>query len=59
MLGRQAELLVPELSAFEAEMTIGKLKRHITPGTDQIPAELFKAQGRTIYSEIHKLINSI
>ena len=49
-----AELLVPEPSAFEAEMAIGKL-----PGTDQIPAELFKAECRTIHSEIHKLINSI
>jgi len=26
---------------------------------DQIPAELIKAEGRTISSEIHKLINSI
>jgi hypothetical protein len=54
-----ADPLVPEPSAFEAEMAVGKLKRHISPGTDQIPAELFKAEGRTIYSEIHKLINSI
>ena len=53
-----AERLVPEPSAFEAEMAIGKLKRHISPGTDQIPAELFKVEGRTIHSEIHKLINS-
>jgi len=28
------------------------------PGTDQITAELIKAGGRTIHSEIHKLINS-
>ena len=28
-------------------------------GTDQIPTELITAGGRTIYSEIHKLINSI
>jgi hypothetical protein len=40
-------------------MSIEKLKRHNSPGTDQIPTELIKAGGRTIRSEIHKLINSI
>ena len=36
-------------------MAIEKLKRHKSPGVDQIPAEMIKA----IRSEIHKLINSI
>jgi len=54
-----AEPLVPALSALEVEMAIGKLKRHNSPGIDQIPAELIKAWGRTIHSEIHKLTNSI
>jgi hypothetical protein len=54
-----AEPLVPEPSDSEVEMAIEKLKRHKSPGTDQIPAELIKAGGRTIPSEIHKLINSI
>ena len=54
-----AEPLVPEPSAFEVEMAIGKIKRHRLPGIDQIPAELIKAGGRTIHIEIHKLINSI
>ena len=54
-----AELLVPDLSAFEVEMAVENLKRHNSPGIDQIPAELIKAWGRTIHSEIHKLINSI
>jgi hypothetical protein len=36
-----------------------KLKRHKSPGIDQIPTELTKAGGRTICSEIHKLINSV
>jgi hypothetical protein len=36
-----------------------KLQRHKSPGVDQIPAELFKAGGRNICSEIHKLLNSI
>jgi len=35
--------LWPELSAFEVEMAIVKLKRHKPPGFDQIPAELIKA----------------
>jgi len=44
---------VPEPSAFEVEMAIDKLKRHKSPGIDQISAELIKAGGRTIRSEIH------
>jgi len=48
---------VPEPSAFEVELAIEKLKRHKSPGIDQIPAELIKAGGRTIRYEIHKLIN--
>ena len=32
-----AEPLVPEKSAFEVETAIEKLKRHQSPGTDQIP----------------------
>jgi hypothetical protein len=35
------------------------LKSHELPGTDQIPAEIIKAEGRTIHSEINELINSI
>jgi hypothetical protein len=54
-----AEPLVPEPSAFEIEMAIEKLKRHRSPGTDQIPAELIIAGDRKIRSEIHNLINSI
>ena len=48
-----------EPSVFGTEMTTEKLKRHKSPGIAQIPAELIKARGRTICSEIHKLINSI
>jgi hypothetical protein len=50
---------VPETSAFGVELATEKLKIHKSPGTDQIPAELIKAGGRTIRSEIHKIINSI
>jgi len=60
---RQAEIhtvepLVPEPSAFEVELAIGKLKNHKSTGIDQIQAELIKAGGRTICCTIHKLIIS-
>jgi hypothetical protein len=53
------EPLVSELSAFEPELATEKLKSHKSPGVDQIPAEMIKARGKTICSEIHKLIISI
>jgi len=53
------ESLVLEPSAIEVEMDTEKLKRHKSQGSDQIPAEMIKEGGRTIHSEIHKLINSI
>jgi len=52
------EPLAPKLSAFAVEMAIVKLKNHTSPSIDQILAELIKAGGRTICSEIHKLFNS-
>jgi len=54
-----AEPQVPEPSASEVELAIDKLKSHKSPGIDQIPAELIKSGGRTMYLEIHKLIISI
>jgi len=54
-----AEPLVPEPSASEVESAIENLKSHKSPGTDQIPAELIKAGGKTICCEIQKLIISI
>jgi len=51
-----AEPLVPEMSAFDVEVAIEKLKGHKSPGIDQIPAKLIKAGGRTVRSEIHKLV---
>ena len=50
---RQAEIhtadpLVPELSAFEVELAVEKLKCKKPPGNDQIPAELIKAGSTTI-----------
>jgi hypothetical protein len=43
----------------EVEIAIGRLKSYKSPGTDQIPVELIKAQGEALYSEINKLICSI
>jgi hypothetical protein len=54
-----AEPLLPDLSTFAVGLALGKLKRHKSPGVDQIPAELIKAGGRKIHSDILKLINSI
>jgi hypothetical protein len=51
-----AEPLVPEPSLVEMEIAIGKLKSYKSSGTDNIPAELMKAGGETLYSEIHRLI---
>jgi hypothetical protein len=50
---------VPEPSASEAEVAIGKLKSYKSPGVDQIPAELIQAGGETLHLEIHMLIKLI
>jgi hypothetical protein len=54
-----AKPFVPECSALEVEVAVGKLKRYKSPGVDQIPAELIQAGGETLYSEIYKLIKLI
>jgi hypothetical protein len=46
---------VPERSASEVEVAVGKLKRYRFPGVDEIPAELIQAGRETLRSEIHKL----
>jgi len=61
---RQTEIhtavpLVSKTSAFEVELAIEKLKTRKSPDTDQVPAELIKAGGKTVRSEIYKPINSI
>jgi hypothetical protein len=50
---------VPEPSLVEVEIAIGNLKSYKSPGTDYIPAELIKAEGETLCSEIQKLICSV
>jgi hypothetical protein len=61
---RQTEMhtgqpFVPQPSASEVEVAIGKLERYKSPGVDQIPAELFQVGGETLRLEIHKLIKLI
>jgi hypothetical protein len=46
----------PEPRLVEVEIAIRKLKSYKSPGTDEIPAELIKAGGETLYSEIHRLV---
>jgi hypothetical protein len=54
-----AEPSVPQPSASEVEVAIGKPKSYESPGFDQIPAQLIQAGGETLLSEIHKLIKLI
>jgi hypothetical protein len=54
-----AEPFVPDPSASEVEVAIGKLKSCKSPGVDQVLAELIQAGGETLRSEIHKLIKLI
>jgi hypothetical protein len=50
-----AEAIIPEPSPLETGIRTAKLKRHIYPGTEQIPAELFQAGFETLRSKIHKV----
>jgi hypothetical protein len=43
-----AEPLVPGPSALDFEISIKELKRHKSPGTDQIPAKLIQTGGNTL-----------
>jgi hypothetical protein len=54
-----AELLVYNLSPFKVEIAIAKLKKYKSPESDQIPAELIKAEGETLRHDIHKFVKSI
>jgi hypothetical protein len=51
-----AEPFVPEPSAAKFAVAIRKMKKYKAPGPEQIPSELIQAGGKTLHSEIHKLI---
>jgi hypothetical protein len=53
-----AEPLVPGPSLLEVEIDVAKLKMYNLSGSGQILAELIQAGGETLWSEIHKLVNS-
>jgi hypothetical protein len=54
-----AEPFVPERSASQVEVAIGRLKNYKSPSIRQIPTELIQAKGGKLRSEIHKLIKLI
>jgi hypothetical protein len=54
-----AEPLIPGPSHLQVEISIAKLKKYKSPGSDQIRAEFYQAGGETLLSVIHKLITSI
>jgi hypothetical protein len=54
-----AEPLVPDISFLEDEAAIVKLKKYKSPASNQIPAELIQAEGKTLLSQIHKLIHIV
>jgi hypothetical protein len=54
----KAEPLVPHPTPLEVETDIAKLK-YKSPGSVHFLAELIQAGGETLWSENHKLINSI
>jgi hypothetical protein len=45
---------VPEHSASEDQVAVGKLKRYTPPGVE--PAEIIQTGGETLCSDIYKLI---
>jgi hypothetical protein len=54
----KVEPLLLEPSLVKEKTAIGKLKWYTFLGTDQILAEVIKAGGNTLCSEVHKLIHS-
>jgi hypothetical protein len=53
------EPLLPDPCHLEAEISIAKLKKYKSPGSDQILAELYQAGDETLVPVIHKVITLI
>jgi hypothetical protein len=43
----------------EVEMAVQNLKKYKAPGTDNIPAELFKCGGNELLKHLHSIIREI
>jgi hypothetical protein len=54
-----AEPLLLDSCHLEVGIGIAELKNNKSPDSDQIPTELFLAEGETLVSTFHGLINSI
>jgi hypothetical protein len=54
-----AEPLLPGPNHLEVEISIAKLKKYKSPGSDQILAELIQAGGEILLSAIPNLINTV
>jgi hypothetical protein len=54
-----AGLLVPDSSPFDVEIGIAKFERYKLSSSDQIPANMIQIGYMALWSEIHKLVNSI
>jgi hypothetical protein len=54
-----AKPLVPDPSPFEVEIFVVKLQKYKWPGSDKILIQLIQARVETLWSGIHKLINSV
>jgi hypothetical protein len=50
---------VPGSSGPECKIAAAKLEKYKLPGNCEIPTELIQAEGETLLSVIHKLINSV
>jgi hypothetical protein len=51
--------LVPDPSHLEVDISIAKLKKYKSLGSDEILAEVYQAGGETLVSVIYKIITSI
>jgi hypothetical protein len=53
------ETFLPDSSASNIEVVIGKMESYKKASVDQIPAELIQAGGEILGSDIHKLVKLI
>jgi hypothetical protein len=54
-----ADTPVPGASVFDIRMAVWYLESCKPQGIDQIPAEVIKAGGRAVRSDIHQIINCV